>query len=401
MDSRENISVSVFGKDGDILADPATQALLLASSALITGIMVVSPLIADLTAVYSVSSSKAGWLVIGFTAATAVSLPVVGVVVDQIQRKYVLVGGLLFFGVAGGAIGITKNFEVAIGLRVVQGIGFACTMPVILTAFGEMYRGSEEVTVQGMRVATNSVSIILVPLFAGVLFAYSWRFPFLLYLIAVPIAGWLWVTVPEFDKANDWTVRKYLDNIRLFLTDIQISLLMLSFALRFAIFYVFLTYISVLAIEEANLAVLVVGILLAFNGVVKAMGSTQAGRLSSSFGPIILSTGSLATMTVGITLMGLIPTPGAITVGVFIFSVGDSLLSPLQKSLVNRFSPAAIRGGANATALTFQNIGKVAGPLAFGMILPLSDPAQAFAIAGGLGGILGTVTMMGVWMLSD
>jgi len=392
------LSVWIFGDDGEILADPTTQSLLIASSVLITGVMLVSPLIADLATVYQVSATDAGLLIVGFTAAIAVTLPVVGALADRIGRKTMMVSGLLLFGSAGTAIGFVTQFEVAVGLRAIQGIGFAATMPVILTLFGDMYDGSAETTAQGMRVAGNSVVSTLTPVLSGVLFVYSWRYPFVIYALAIPTAMWLWKTIPEVDIDADESVRAYVDNVTSFLTDGPIALLMVSFGFRFFIYYVFLTYISVLATEEAGLAVVAVGILLALNGVVKTVGSTQAGRLSLTFSPEFLAAGSFALMTVGITLMGAFPTPAVVALGVFVFGVGDSLLAPTQKSLVNRMSPASVRGGANASALVFQNIGKVTGPLVFAASLPFLGLAPSFAIVGGVGGAVGAGALFGVWV---
>lgn len=397
MGIRQNISVWIFGEDGTILENSATQSLIVASSVLISGVMVVSPLVADLAAVYGISSTAAGWLVIGFTAATAISLPIVGTLSDQIGRKVVMVVGLLTFGLTGTAVGVVTRFEVAMVLRIIQGIGFACAMPVILTLFGDMYRGSEETTVQGMRVAVNSVVSTLAPLLAGILFVYSWRYPFALYIVAVPVAVWVWVTVPDVDSPNDWSVGRYLANMLSFLMNGRIALLLASFMFRFAIYYVLLTYISVLATETAGLAVVVVGALLSINGIVKTVGSTQAGRLSASFDPRFLAFSSFVFMTAGISLMGTIPTPAAIVLGVIVFAAGDSVLAPTQKSLVNRLSPAEYRGGANATALTFQNMGKVGGPLVLGVVLPFVDLAPAFALVGGIGGALGAIALFCVW----
>lgn len=312
-----------------------------------------------------------------------------------------MMAGLFLFGLAGSTIGVVAQFDVVLVLRVLQGIGFACTMPVILTLFRDMYEGSEETTVQGMRVAGNSIISTLAPLLAGLLFVYSWRLPFVVYLLAIPAAVWIWFAVPNVNIDTGGSVRSYIGDVTSFLTNAQISLLMMSFAFCFAIYYVFLTYISVLATEEAGLAVVAVGALLALNGMVKTVGSTQAGRLSASYNPQFLSFGSFVLMMVGVTMMGLIPTPAVIVVGVFVFGVGDSLLAPTQKSLVNRLSPPAVRGGANATALTFQNVGKVTGPLAFGTILPFVDLGPAFALVGGLGGGPGAVVLFGVWVLPN
>jgi ACDE family multidrug resistance protein len=397
----QQLSVKVFGEDGTILTDSKTQSLIVASSSLIMGVMLVSPLVADLAGVYGVSSGAAGWLIIAFTAAAAVTLLIVAPLADVIGRKTVMVTGLVLFGLAGGVISITTRFDVAVVLRGLQGVGFASTMPIILTMFGEMYDESAETTVQGMRVAANSVVASLAPLLAGVLFVASWWLPFALYLAALPVALWVWVAVPDVGAANDWSIRTYLRKIASFLTSGRISLLMLSFGLRFAVFYVLLTYFSVLATEEAGLSVVVVGTLLSLIGVVKIIGASQAGRLAAAYDPTLLSVSSFVCMTIGVTAMGALSTPSVMVVGLFIFAVGDGVLAPIQKSLINRVAPAEYRGGANASALVFENVGKVLGPFILGLSLSLVDLATAFVLVGGLYGSLGSAALLGFRLVGE
>ena len=396
-----NISVWVFGKEGDIFADGATQALIAASSVLVMGSMLVSPLIADLATVFSVSETAAGWLIVSFTAAAATTLPLIGALADRIERKVVLSVGLILFGLAGAAVGVVERFDVALGLRALQGVGFACSMPIILTLFGDLYSGPRETTVQAMRVSANSVINTIIPLFAGVLFVYSWRYPFTIYLTALPIAAWVWVTIPEVDVSNDWSVRTYVRKMSVFLSDVPIALLMFSFFFRFVVFYGLITYISVLAVQETGLSVVAVGTLLSVRGAVKTVSSTQAGRLSLSYDPAFLSFLSFLCIAIGTTVLGSFPTTAMLVVGVIIWGLGDGLLSPCQKSLVNRLSKSAYRGGAMSVALTFQNVGKVVGPVAVGILLSRIDPAPAFILLGIVGGGIGTLVLLGVWLLTD
>lgn len=396
-----HVSTWVFGEDGDLLDDSATQSLVFASGVLMTGTILLSPLIADLSVVFAVSEATAGWMIIGFTAASAVTLPVVGALADQVGRKSVLVAGLFLFGVAGAAAGVVRVFEVVMALRVLQGIGYAASMPIIITLFGDLYSGSREATVQGMRVSANSLSNAVVPLAAGVLFLQSWRHPFLVYLIAIPSAAWIWRSVPRIEGNAERGFGEYLQEIAVFMADAKIAALLLSFLFRFVLIFGIITYISVLAVREAGLAVVAVGALLTLHGLIKTVSSTQVGRLSASFGLASLALASFLFVAGGTVLMGAVPSVAAIAVGLVVVGIADGILSPCQKSLVNQIAPDDYRGGAMSAALTFQNVGKVVGPVAVGALLGVFGPAAAFVAIGLVGGTLGVGATLVVWTLAE
>ena len=393
------VSVWVFGDEGTVLMDPMTQALVVASSILITGTVLVSPLIADLATVFSVSETRAGWLVVGFTAAAAMTLPLVGAFADILGRKPVLVVGLVTFGLAGAAVGTVTWFEAAIAFRVLQGMGFAAAAPFILTLFGDLYSGSRETTVQGIRVSVNGVSNTLVPLLASSLFVFSWRYPFAIYLLAVPAAIWIQLAAPPLEAGNDWSLRTYFSKLTTFLNDAAIGLLMVSFLFRFIVFYGLLTYISVLVIREAGFTVVTVGLLLSVRGVIKTASSTQVGRLSQTIDASILALGGFALIAVATAIMGLFPTRTVLFAAMAVWSVGDGVLSPCQKSLVNQLSPPEYRSGMMSTALTFQNVGKVVGPLGLGFLIVVVGPGPAFTLLGIVGGGIGVAALGGMILL--
>lgn len=395
------VSVWAFGEEGEILVNAGTQALIAASTVLVMGTVLLSPLIADLAGVLAVSEAYAGWLIIGYTAGSAVTLPVVGVLADRIGRKPILVTGLGIFGLAGAAVGALPRFEAAVVFRALQGVGFAAAFPVVLALLGDLYSGSRETTVQGIRVSVNSVAHTIAPLLASLLFVYSWRYPFAIYLLAIPSAIWIWFAVPAIESAHDWTVRTYLHAIAAFLRNVSIAMLMLSFFARFILFYGLITYFSVLAVREARLAVVAVGGLLAILNVAKTIVSAQAGRLSLSVDPAVLALVGFVLAGSGTFLMGAVPTTGTLVVAAVVWGVGDGIMSPCQKSLVNRLSSAEYRGGAMSTALLFQNAGKVVGPVGVGMLLGLTGPAVAFVLLGIVGGGLGTAAMLGVVLWTD
>jgi len=390
------IGTILFGKGGDVIKDPRIQSLVLASGVLIMESAVLSPIIADLAVVFSVSDARAGLLMLAYTIPLVILVPIMGILADRYGKKYFLVPGLALFGLAGAGIAMVNTFEAILILRILQSMGHAAAGPIIIAMIGDLYSGVQETTAQGIRTAGINVGIIGVPILSGILFVYSWRYPFLLYLIAVPVAMWAWYVIPQSTQSESSSMRDYMNELVLFISKPRMACLVTTFVIRFLLLFGFLTYISVLAIGEAGLDVKAAGLLVAIKGIVSFTSSTQVGRLSNKFSTIDIIIGGFIIGSSGIIIMGVYPTPIMIAMGAILFGFGDGVVSPGQKSLVNQLAPEGMRGGAVSVATTFQNLGKVIGPGVIAIMLIVSNVSMAFTIIGFTGLLAGVGFMIGV-----
>jgi predicted MFS family arabinose efflux permease len=390
------IGTILFGKGGDVIKDPRIQSLVLASGVLIMESAVLSPIIADLAVVFSVSDARAGLLMLAYTIPLVILVPIMGILADRYGKKYFLVPGLALFGLAGAGIAMVNTFEAILILRILQSMGHAAAGPIVIAMIGDLYSGVQETTAQGIRTAGINVGIIGVPILSGILFVYSWRYPFLLYLIAVPVAMWAWYVIPQSTQSESSSMRDYMSELVLFISKPRMACLVTTFVIRFLLLFGFLTYISVLAIGEAGLDVKAAGLLVAIKGIVSFTSSTQVGRLSNKFSTIDIIIGGFIIGSSGIIIMGVYPTPIMIAMGAILFGFGDGVVSPGQKSLVNQLAPEGMRGGAVSVATTFQNLGKVIGPGMIAIMLIVSNVSMAFTIIGFTGLLAGVGFMIGV-----
>lgn len=393
-----DLATRLFGADGDVAREPAAQSVFVAHAILVMGTVLLSPLVADLANVFAVSEARAGLFIVAYTGTLLVVLPVAGVVADRIGRKAAVVPAVALFGVAGAAIALVNSFEAALLLRSVQAASVAFAKPVLVAFLGDIYAGARETTAQGIRVATDSAFSVVTPVLAGTLFVVSWRAPFLVYLIAVPAAGALWLLLPDEQSGASRSVTAYVRELGSFVSGRTVGLLMPSFFFRHVMLYGMYTYISVLAIREVGMAVVMVGVLIGVRSAMKALFSTQAGRAAAAFDTAPVATVGIGLLGVSLVSMGLYPTATVLFVGMAVFGLADGLLSPTQKSLVNQLSPPENRGSAMSTALVFQNLGKTAGPLFLGALLGIVGPAAGFVAIGVIGGVAGTLLLAGVWL---
>lgn len=378
----------LFGAEGSVAGESEAQAMTLTSALLATGVVILSPLMLDLAQVFGVSESRVGLLVTAFTAPPVVLIPLIGIVADRTGRKIPLVGGLVLFGLAGAAIGLVRDFEVALALRFLQGIGFAAAMPLTVTVLGDLYRGSREATVQGLRTAGNFFTNMVTPVVAAVLLGVAWQYPFSLFLLALPVAAWVWVVLPSTAPESSVSLRQYVRELVSLVRRPHMALILLSFGLRFVVFYGFLTYVSFLGKQTIGITTVAVGLVTAVKAVASVVGSTQAGRVTLRGHTALVAAVALGCMGLGMVLPGL--APGIITLGIgsVLLGVGDGIVAPLQKSLVTNLAPADLRAGAISSSSTVQNAGKAIVPVAMSGVLAAAGPPAVFVTLGviGLGG---------------
>jgi predicted MFS family arabinose efflux permease len=258
---------------------------------------------------------------------------------------------------------------------------------------GDFYSGVQETTAQGIRTAGINMGIIGIPILSGILFVFSWRYPFLLYFIAIPVAIWAWYVIPQTKETSGSSIGDYINELLALFKKPRMAYLVSTFVVRFLLLFGFLTYISVLAIGEAGLSVKAAGLLVAVKGVTSLLSSTQVGRLSNRFSTENIIIGGFSIGSAGVILMGIVPTSVAIAIGAVLYGFGDGIVSPSQKSLVNQISPDGMRGGAVSVATTLQNLGKVVGPGMIAVMLLVSNISIAFTIVG-MTGLIGGVGLM-------
>jgi len=392
----KNVGTILFGKGGDVIKDPKIQSLVMASAVLITESAVLSPIIADLAIVFSISDARAGLLMLAYTIPTVILVPMMGILSDRYGKKYFLVPGLALFGLAGAAIAMVNTFEAILVLRVLQSIGHSAAGPIVIAMIGDLYTGVQETTAQGIRTAGINIGIIGIPILSAILFVYSWQYPFLLYLIAIPMAIWAWRVLPQSIESTNSSMRDYINDLILLISERRMACLVTTFVIRFLLLFGFLTYVSVLAIGEAGLDVKTAGLLVAVKGIVSFISSTQVGRLSNVFSTADIIMGGFIIGSLGIIIMGILPIPLVIAVGAILYGFGDGVVAPGQKSLVNQIAPEGMRGGAVSVATTFQNLGKVVGPGMIALMLIVSNVSMAFTVVGLTGLLAGVGLMVGV-----
>lgn len=149
----------------------------------------------------------ARWKVPAMVTAPGLSVAIValfvGMLVDRLGRRKLLLASTFFYGIFGSLPFVLESLDAVYASRLLLGLAEAATLTTLNTLIGDYWdeRGRRNwLTVQGMAGPAMSSAVLF---FAGSLVAWRWNAIFLVYLVAFPIFGamWLWLFEPQKDDS--------------------------------------------------------------------------------------------------------------------------------------------------------------------------------------------------------
>ena len=137
------------------------------------------------------SATQLEWVVSGYMLAFAAALIIAGNLGDLFGRKRVFLSGVVVFGLASLAAGLSQSGAELISARVVQGAAAAAMAPQVLATFRAIFAGSERGKAFSIYGAMLGFASAVGLLLGGVLteanlFGWSWRAVF---FVNVPVAA--------------------------------------------------------------------------------------------------------------------------------------------------------------------------------------------------------------------
>ncbi len=409
---------SLFGDDAAILRERDFRLLLLANVLPVLGSSLLSPVLNSLIEPFGTSPADVGLMISVFTAPGIVIIPVTGVLADRYGRKPVLVVALVVFGLAGSAIAFTAEFRVALGLRLLQGVGFAGISPIIITSIGDLYAGAKEATGQGLRFTVSGLSATVFPPISGALVVLAWQYPFLLYAMALPVAAavYLWFDEPTPPDAADATetadetngrdtnaatgAKSYVRTLFGLVRRPRVLSMVLARGLPNVVWIGFVTYNSLITVRLMDGTPAQAGLLVAVGSLVFAVAGSQAGRITALFEsrlyPLV---GANVCLGLGFAVVLFAPGIAVATGGIAVAGIGFGLTLSLYRSIITGLAPDDLRAGLVSIAEAWGRLTNTLTPIAMGGIIAVATPRVGFAsglrlagvgvaVVGAVGGIL-------------
>ena len=346
-------------------------AILMASMVIIMGAAAVAPALKPIAEHFGIEG--------GFTIALVVSLPSlsvaitgfgVGYLADRIGKAKVFILALAIFTIAGTGAFLLDDFTLILITRFILGIGISGISLTTTALISEYYTGMQRGKVIGYQAAAIGIGALVLESAGGSLADIGWNYPFLIYLIGLPIIvlGLLSVREPSKQPACcDASKPAEADdapNGRMI--GFCYAMIFMAMLLMFTLPMNFSYYISEMGASYAMVGILL-GVLGASQGVFSILYSRRAVKPADGdaymisfvmigLGLCLLFFGSIALATVSMILIG--------------SALG--LLTPTVISRLSMMSTAKTSGKIMGGYSVFMNLASFVSTLIFAPVLAIA-----------------------------
>jgi len=374
---------SIFGL-GD-LAPPKKKALgiVYASSvALMMGVNFIQPALPALSGPFGISDSALSLVMTVFTAPAIFLSPIFGVIADLYGRRLLLGWGLIVFGLFGTSMAFAPSFTWLLVLRTMQGVGFSAVIPLTIVLIGDLLEGDNEIGGQGLKVFLDRIGYLVFPPLGGLLATIAWFWPFVFYVLTVPVGVTALVWMPETKgKSNEKTLTYLGDMLRL----ARHPRLVVAFSagfLRFFLDYGFLTYFPLFLVRTHGISTATAGFLYVFFSAGAMITASLAGRIAAGRDKAHILFMAFVVSGAAVVAVPFIPGVWLVGCALFFYGLANGVISPMQKSLLTQNAPTELRGGIVSFDRLIQQVSKTTSTSIVGLLLVTAELPTIFWMLG-------------------
>lgn len=309
-------------------------AILLSSMLILMGGAAVAPALNEIKLAFPGQDFMTSLIITLPSLAVAIIGYAVGLAADRFGKVKVLFLALTIFVVAGVASYWLPTLESILVARFILGIGIAGITSTVTALIAEYYGGIQRVKVLSYQSAAMGIGVLILEFTGGTLAEISWRTPFLVYLIGIPILimAILSMREPRMSEHDKDEIADIVAHEKFRKADYKIVALCYV-SIFFCMNLVFLLPTSIpIVLSGLGVSSSIVGLFLGFHGVANAVFSILYRRITARIPPFrILGLGFLC-MGVGFTVLILWPSVPLAIFTLIITGVGVGMIVP---SLVN------------------------------------------------------------------
>ena len=323
-------------------------AILLSSMLILMGGAAVAPALNEIKLAFPGQDFMTSLIITLPSLAVAIVGYAVGLAADRFGKVKVLFLALTIFVVAGVASYWLPTLESILVARFILGIGIAGITSTVTALIAEYYGGIQRVKVLSYQSAAMGIGVLILEFTGGTLAEISWRTPFLVYLIGMPILimAILSMREPRMSEHDKDEIADIVAHEKFRKADYKIVALCYV-SIFFCMNLVFLLPTSIpIVLSGLGVSSSIVGLFLGFHGVANAVFSILYRRITARIPPFrILGLGFLC-MGVGFAVLILWPSVPLAIFTLIITGVGVGMIVP---SLVNTLAGEVT--GSNAGSI--------------------------------------------------
>jgi len=354
----------------------------------VLGVASIAPALPRLAVVFDLSPQRTGLLITIFTVPGVLLTPLAGVLADRFGRRRVIVPSLWLFASAGSACALAATFEQLLVLRFLQGTGAAALGALNLVLIGDLYEGRRRAAVMGLNMSVLSVGTAVYPGLGGLLAELGWRWPFLLSMLAVPVALAVQFRLRNPEPSSGQSLRDYLAAVveRVWRPPVGATFTV-SLIIFVLLYGAILTYFPLLLDRDFGFSPAVIGLYLTGSSAMTGLFAALTGWLTVRLTERRLILISFVLIAAALGLIAVLPSPRLLILPVMLFGSAMGLGMPSLMTVLASLAPAEHRGAFLSLNGTVLRLGQTAGPVLAGVVYGWQGMAAVF-LAGSLLAIL-------------
>ena len=371
--------------EGSLLRNRNLQIIFAVTLLVVMGVSPIAPAFPAIVRDLGISKLEVAWLITAFTLPGMLLAPFMGILADRYGRKRILVPSIFLFGIAGTCCALTRDFNLLLGLRVLQGIGAAAMGTLNATVIGDLFSGRRLAAAMGLNSSVLNIGTASYPVIGGALATLAWFYPFYLSLAAIPVGLVVmkWLRNPEPRSAE--SLREYLAGAWKHFRNMRLAALFAAGVLTFILLYgAYLTYFAILLDESFNASEFTIGLVMSLSALTTAAVSSQLGRLVSRFRETTLIKAGFVIYGLSLLLIPLMPGLWFMLIPMVLFGVAQGINFPSVMALVAGMAPMEYRAAFMSINNTMLRLGQTVGPPLVGLFYVYGGPSAAFYICAGL-----------------
>jgi ACDE family multidrug resistance protein len=313
--------------------------------------------------------------------------PLMGSVIDRKGARRPYIAALICYGLAGGSGLLINSFWVLLVSRACLGIALAGIFTAINVLILNMYDGIERDRVMGWRGSAQSFGGVIWPLIGGTLGGFSWRFPFAVYMLAIPIGLFAIAAVPEpaIQHRAKPTSNGRTSIFRVFR---ESPVLLIIYGLMFfgnLLLYAIVIFLPQLLESFGISSTFRIGLFITAMTGSAGVTAFIYGKIRSQFTYRVIVTIGVALWTVAFTTISLAPGSRIMALAVALFGVSQGLILPTVMVWIGAVVPPSFRGRFSSYLGTFGFIGQFLSPILFAPVFMLVGLSGVFMVGAGVG----------------
>ena len=345
------------------------QLIIIVTMVTMMGGSVISPALPVIQQAFIIETSKIGLLMTAFSLPGIISIPIAGIMTDRFGRQKVIVPMLLLYSIAGSLCFFAPNFEVLLLLRFLSGLGAGALATLSLILIGDLFNDKEQKEALGYRTSFGYFSNGILPIFGGFLAVISWNYPFLLFLLGIPISLMAMAVLVNEKIDNQSTIKEYLIEVGRSLSNVRTaSLLTIAPTLMMINQGILATFLPIYIGSKFGVSAAIIGIIISTRVIAGSLIAFFMGKLTEIVKEEWLLISSMIVLAITIIFIPFVTSVWFMIGPVMFMGFALGVSFPAFQSLLISEAPKELRAGVMSANGVTNRMGQAAGPIIAGAL---------------------------------